>query len=281
MRPTTLNLLIAVLTGMAAAVIGGLILRYTAPSTLRFRIIRIFAAVLIAFAYLLVGSIFFEHVSGKLGRDQVWFRAPTFYLSASFLLGSMLWWFRRPRTGAARDRSIRLLAYPVILAGTVFGLHWLAYHQQEGRLRALETAVASAQNQPAPEFAFLDLDGRRHALSEFKGRLVLLNFWATTCGPCLAEMPDLSALQEQLAARNFAVVYLSLEEPEVLAEFFRRHTVSGVKGRLTPELRAPDFYQAGKAWPISFLVSPDGVVKDTWIGAPPPDWLRRRVEREL
>ena len=63
---------------------------------------------------------------------------------------------------------------------------------------------------PRPlDIAFTDADGREHALSEFRGRLVLVNLWATWCAPCLREMPALDNLQGRLGGPDFTVVALS------------------------------------------------------------------------
>ena len=127
----------------------------------------------------------------------------------------------------------------------------------------------------------MDAGGDMHKLSDFKGKVVLLNFWATTCGPCVQEMPGLSELQRKFKNRGFVLVYLSSEEPEILARFFRDRSIDGLNGRLVPELPAPEFYEAGEAWPISFLISRSGIVKDTWLEALPTEWTEKKIEKEL
>jgi thiol-disulfide isomerase/thioredoxin len=64
---------------------------------------------------------------------------------------------------------------------------------------------------PIPPLAFVDGEGRRVDLSQFGGRVVLLNLWATWCGPCVKEMPSLDRLQGQLGGDAFQVVALSLD----------------------------------------------------------------------
>src|SRR3989304_5648179 len=62
---------------------------------------------------------------------------------------------------------------------------------------------------PASDAAFEDGAGRRLTLADFRGRVVLLNFWATWCGPCVVEMPSLDRLQARLGGADFTVVALS------------------------------------------------------------------------
>lgn len=68
-----------------------------------------------------------------------------------------------------------------------------------------------AAPKPLPEVQFVDGDGRPRALADFRGRMVLLNIWATWCAPCRREMPTLDRLQAELGGPDFEVVALSLD----------------------------------------------------------------------
>ncbi len=71
--------------------------------------------------------------------------------------------------------------------------------------------VRKPQPTAMPEFRFTDADGKEMTLADFKGKTVLLNLWATWCGPCREEMPGLDRLQAELGGDNFEVVALSLD----------------------------------------------------------------------
>ena len=62
---------------------------------------------------------------------------------------------------------------------------------------------------PAPQVAFRDRDSKSLGLGDFRGKVVLVNFWATWCGPCIREMPTLAALQKKLGGDDFRVIALS------------------------------------------------------------------------
>jgi thiol-disulfide isomerase/thioredoxin len=104
------------------------------------------------------------------------------------------------------------------LAGTAL---WLA-------ARAPSPPANAAQLSPGALMAatFRDLDGRPHALGEFQGKIVVLNFWATWCAPCREEMPGFERLQAEWGTRGVQFVGISNEEPAKVVQFARAHGVT-------------------------------------------------------
>jgi thiol-disulfide isomerase/thioredoxin len=116
-----------------------------------------------------------------------------------------------------------------------------------------------------PPLALQDLDGKQHTLGDYRGKVVLINFWATWCEPCRAEMPSINKLRASLAGQPFAVLAVNLGENEQRIRRF----MAQVPLEFTVLLDRDS--AAAKAWrtrvlPASFLVGPDGRVRYSVIG---------------
>lgn len=108
-------------------------------------------------------------------------------------------------------------------------------------------------------FELQDLDKTPHSLRDFRGQLVLLNFWATWCAPCIAEMPALNELHEHFRDRGFQVVSISTDparDEAKVREFVEKHSLSFLVLR-DPEMSSiPEYGING--FPESFFISPEG-----------------------
>jgi thiol-disulfide isomerase/thioredoxin len=80
---------------------------------------------------------------------------------------------------------------------------------------------------PAPVTSFVDRDGGSRSLADFRGKVVLLNLWATWCGPCVEELPSLDRLEGKLGGADFEVLALAQDQGgrDTVAAFYRRHRI--------------------------------------------------------
>jgi thiol-disulfide isomerase/thioredoxin len=209
------------------------------------------------------------HVAGRLGVEQLWFRAPAFYAAAAMLLLAFAAWFRLV------DRPVLRLGIPA--AGLVLVSLAAIVMRADGRSTPLSMLLPSLRR-AAPELTWTTASGQRGSIYDLNGKVVLVNFWATWCGPCRQEMPMLSAMQARYADRGLVVVYLSLEDRGIIEPFLRAHPLVGTAGRLE---HAADYYQAGKFFPISYLLARDGSVEKRWSGRASEQWLAESIEAQL
>ncbi|MGF1525421.1 MAG: TlpA disulfide reductase family protein [Candidatus Competibacterales bacterium] len=113
---------------------------------------------------------------------------------------------------------------------------------------------------PAPALSLANLDGQRRSLDTWRGRYVLLNFWATWCPPCIAEMPSLERLQQRLPEEKLRVVAVAQDAGgrDVVAPFVARLSPS-LAVLLDPDATAGDHYGVHEL-PATFLLDPQGRV---------------------
>jgi len=77
-------------------------------------------------------------------------------------------------------------------------------------------------NQAAPEFSLANMTGGQLALSDYKGKAVLINFWATWCAPCKEEIPDFETVYKDLSNKDFTVLGIALDEKEKVAQYIKK-----------------------------------------------------------
>ena len=110
-----------------------------------------------------------------------------------------------------------------------------------------------------PDGEFVDADGGRHTLASFRGHGMVINFWATWCRPCIAEMPSLVTLSKALAPHDIAVLPLSSDRggAKVVSAWFAAHDVSGLPVLLDP-MGALGHAWGGQGIPTTHIITRDG-----------------------
>ena len=114
----------------------------------------------------------------------------------------------------------------------------------------------------APYFALIDLNGERVSLSDLRGQVVLLNFWATWCGPCREEMPT---IQERYNDGGFAVLAIDFDESKEKVQGYMDELGIDLPVLLDPGGNIQELYRV-RGYPTSFFVDADGVIRFIHIG---------------
>lgn len=142
-------------------------------------------------------------------------------------------------------------------------------------------APAAEQGRAAPNFKLATVDGGAQALQDFRGKYVLVNFWASWCGPCRGETPELQAFYSQEKGKPFIVVGVNQQEtPSDAAAFVKDFGVT-YPMLLDRSGDVSQAYRVGHGLPESFLIDPNGVIQKTYLGALQPTDLEQIVAEYL
>lgn len=122
----------------------------------------------------------------------------------------------------------------------------------------------------APEFSLATVDGRTVTLAELKGKTVVVDFWATWCGPCVAEIPGYVELQKKYADAGLVIVGVSLDRkgPKVVTEFMAKHGMTYAVG--IDDGALAEAFGGVDAIPTTFLIDREGRIRHRKVGAMPP-----------
>ena len=126
-------------------------------------------------------------------------------------------------------------------------------------------AWSAGVGDPAPDFSLPTLQDQKVSLEEFKGKVVLINFWASWCTPCQEELPELQKIYQKHHDRGFALIGINIDKKQANAEKFVKRFGLSFPVALDPESSTIRKYQ-GRAMPMSYLIDRHGVVRQLFFG---------------
>ena len=155
--------------------------------------------------------------------------------------------------------------YGLMASTLILGVFWILMSRVPGPADPTAAPPAPRTGFRAPDFTLTTLAGETVTLSDLRGRPVLINFWATWCPPCRAEMPAIQAAYERYAPQGLVVLGVDMaESPNVVAAFVERFGIRfpiplDRDGRVATQYRV-------RAIPTSFFVDREGVVRSVFTG---------------
>jgi peroxiredoxin len=132
--------------------------------------------------------------------------------------------------------------------------------------------------EPVPEIVLPDLEGKTFRLSQLRGKVVLLNFWASWCPPCVDEMPSLEKLHRALQAKGLEVVAISVDDSMEVIENFKKEYNLSFRMLFDKDAKVAHGFETFK-YPETYIVDRDGILLSKIVG--PRDWITPAIMLEV
>jgi peroxiredoxin len=172
----------------------------------------------------------------------------------------------------------------LLLTGSLFLLIAMGPNPPTGGSRdtASPDDAEKSVNSKAPDFSLKDAHGRSLSLSSLRGKVVLINFWATWCPPCKAEMPSMNRLYNEIRNRGFEVVAISTDNSlSTIKDFLARNRIDFPV--LFDETKSVTRQYHVFSMPTTFLIDRSGMIVEKFYGE--EDWtdpvIRKKIEKLL
>ena len=172
------------------------------------------------------------------------------------------------------EKKFNVKAAILVSLAVVIALVLTSVLQNDSALAPVKPS-STPENIPAPDFTFPDLNGRNISLSDYKGKVVLLNIWATWCPPCVYEMPSMEKLYKEFKGENFEILAVSIDTggKDIVAPFMKKYKLT-FPALLDPKGTIKTLYGVTGV-PESYIIDKQGIIIGKIIGA--RDWATPEI----
>lgn len=160
-----------------------------------------------------------------------------------------------------RSPALRFIAHARRIVWLVLAVSWPAFSSHAARAQPLEPWGGEL----APALVLKDLRGATHDLAKHRGRVVLVNFWATWCEPCRHEMPSIERLRDKLEGKPFSVLAVNVDEPDARVRRFLEQTALSLPVLMDQNKKVTRGWNV-RVLPTTFVIGPDGRVRYRLVG---------------
>ena len=162
----------------------------------------------------------------------------------------------------------------IFVVAALFVIGWIALRRHSS------SSQPAAGLRPAPDFSLTDISGGALRLSDYRGKVVILDFWATWCEPCKLEIPHLVELQNKYAAQGLQVVGVSMDDSEPPVRQFQQQFKMNYPVAVGTDKLA-DQYGGVLGLPITFVIDRQGRIVSRHIGATNPSVFEEEIQNLL
>ena len=223
------------------------------------------------------------------GRGSTTFWLLAFVAVVAFAVFAIIRRWEKIRSMQGSKSILAIITVLVLIVATYFA-DKATRVKATGPIKVTEQSEEKTIGQPAPDVTLKDLGSNEVLLSQYKGKVVLVNFWATWCEPCQVEIPWLIEMQQKYAAKGFTILGVDVddEDSKLVAAYVEkeRFDVNGTKSQMNyPILRGNDAvadkFGGLLGYPTSFLISRDGKIVKKVQGLISYDELTKAIEAQL
>lgn len=136
-----------------------------------------------------------------------------------------------------------------------------------------------SQNKKAPYFELKDLSGKTVKLSDFAGKVVVLDFWATWCGPCKKGIPEFVELQKTFSKQGVTIVGIALDDYDAVKKFYSDYRMNYPVLMGTNE--TVKLYGGIRGIPTAFIIGKDGTIRQKFEGYRPKEMFEKEIKMAL